>query len=157
MDIETYSKLTERTESQDFMDIGERIVPEGVDLYKKENNSILRLLHGAVGAAGECGELLDQVKGHVFYGKKLDWINIMEEIGDTVWYLDLAMKVVQRETGLTWSDCFQKNIDKLRTRYPDKFSGQAAVDRNLPAEREILENSNDNIRKNTENEGGKND
>ena len=33
----------------------------------------------------------------------------------------------------------QRNIDKLKARYPDKFSQEKALNRNLDKERDILE------------------
>lgn len=44
------------------------------------------LAHGAIGMAGELGELLDALKKHWVYGKPLDAANVIEEIGDFYWY-----------------------------------------------------------------------
>ena len=35
------------------------------------------------GVVGEIGELMDAYKRHIAYGKELDRINVLEEIGDT--------------------------------------------------------------------------
>lgn len=37
------------------------------------------------------------------------------------------------------SECMEKNIDKLRTRFPDKFTFKRANERDLDAERAALE------------------
>jgi hypothetical protein len=38
------------------------------------------------------------------------------------------------------SSILDKNIDKLRARYGDKFSSEKAINRNLEVEKQILEN-----------------
>jgi hypothetical protein len=38
------------------------------------------------------------------------------------------------------SNILDKNIDKLRARYGDKFSSEKAINRNLEVEKQILEN-----------------
>ena len=62
-------------------------------------------------------------------------INIVEEIGDGFWY-DAA---VLRVAGLHFQDAQNINIDKLRERYGDKFSSFDAYNRDLEAERHVLE------------------
>lgn len=48
----------------------------------------LNLLHMKMGVITEVGEAVDQLKKHIAYGKKLDWINLREEVvGDINWYL----------------------------------------------------------------------
>jgi len=98
--------------------------------------SKVRLLHAALGLASEAGELADQIKGHVFYGKKLDGVNVEEEIGDLFWYL----AVLFDELGANSVDVMAKNIAKLKARYGEKFSEESAVNRNLETERKVLEN-----------------
>lgn len=99
------------------------------------DHALGRLLHGVIGACTEVGELQDQVKKHWIYGKTLDRTNILEEIGDICWYLNIALDAY----GLSWSDCFERNIAKLSKRYPDKFSSDAALNRDLANERAALE------------------
>ena len=45
--------------------------------------------HAMLGILSEIGEICDAVKKHTVYGKDLDRINIMEEIGDTYWFINL--------------------------------------------------------------------
>jgi NTP pyrophosphatase (non-canonical NTP hydrolase) len=40
---------------------------------------------------------------------------------------------------LDFGDCLSNNIDKLKVRYPEKFTEEAAIERNLEAERVELE------------------
>jgi NTP pyrophosphatase (non-canonical NTP hydrolase) len=100
-----------------------------------ENPQLMSLLHGAMGISTEAGELLDVIKKHIFYGKPVDQVNLAEEVGDTMWYVAEVVRALRVDLDSVLS----KNIDKLRCRYPDKFSSEAAVNRNLDAERKILE------------------
>lgn len=51
------------------------------------------LVHMALGLAGEMGELIDALKRHHIYGKELDQVNIVEEVGDLAWYMANLMAV----------------------------------------------------------------
>lgn len=96
----------------------------------------IRLLHGAIGLATEAGELQDQVKKHIFYGRRLDKANILEECADSLWYLVLILD----SAGFTLEQAMNTLIPKLEERYAKKvFSAQEAITRNLEAERSILE------------------
>ena len=114
-----------RTESMDFEAIAKRIC----------DPDTIRLLHSAMGLSTEAGEFLDMLKKHIFYGKELDLTNAKEEIGDSMWYVAIAIDVLRT----TLNDVMQGNINKLRQRYPEKFSSEDAINRNLDKEREILE------------------
>lgn len=94
-----------------------------------------RLLHYVLGVGTEAGELQDAVKRWVAYNKPLDKVNVKEEIGDIFWYLARLCD----ELGLTFEECMARNIEKLRTRYPNKFTEHDAVNRDLEAERKVLE------------------
>lgn len=43
--------------------------------------------HHVWGVFTEAGELIDQLKKHVYYGKPIDRVNIVEESGDVMWYV----------------------------------------------------------------------
>ena len=88
-----------------------------------------------MGLCTESGELLDQLKKHIFYGEELDLTNIEEEGGDFAWYLAEIINALD----VKFIDMLQKNIDKLRVRYPEKFTEEKALNRDLEKEREILE------------------
>jgi NTP pyrophosphatase (non-canonical NTP hydrolase) len=94
-----------------------------------------RILHGAVGMATEAGELLDNVKRSLFYGKEIDKVNVMEECGDALWYIAIALDAC----GYTMTQAMQMNIAKLSTRYPERFTEDAALNRDLGLERSTLE------------------
>ena len=121
---EDYVKNVLRTESSDLNLIAER-------LSKPET---IRLLHAAMGLATEAGEIVDMLKKHIFYGKSLDMVNAMEEVGDSMWYAGVAIDVLQT----TMNDVLTKNIEKLKLRYPEKFTEHHAINRDVIAERNFF-------------------
>lgn len=94
-----------------------------------------RLLHAAMGLVTEAGEFLDMLKKHIYYGKPLDNTNAVEETGDILWYAGLATD----ELRMLMNDIMTININKLKLRYPSKFTEQHAIERDVEAEREFLE------------------
>lgn len=110
--------------------------PVTTELRERLQNEVtIRLLHAAMGMATEAGEFLDMLKKHIFYGKPMDFVNAKEEVGDQMWYAGLAIDVLQT----TFNEVLTVNIDKLRARYPEKFTEEAAINRDLNIERAILE------------------
>lgn len=112
----------------------ERIDESGV-IERLSKPGMARLLHAAVGMATESGEFLDAIKKHLFYGKPLDKINCLEEIGDQLWYAGAALN----QLGFDFPEAMQRNHDKLFARYREGFTEKDAVNRNLDTERGILE------------------
>lgn len=95
----------------------------------------VRLLHAAMGLCTEAGEFMDNLKKHIFYGKPLDVVNGKEEISDILWYCALAVD----EMRTAMNEVLTMNIAKLRLRYPEKFTETCAIDRDVTAERVLLE------------------
>jgi len=93
------------------------------------------ILHSCLGLTTEVGEIVDTLKRHIYYGSELDIVNIEEEAGDICWYFSLLLSTL----GISFDQVMQKNIDKLRKRYGDKFSKERALNRDLDSERQILE------------------
>ena len=93
------------------------------------------VLHAIAGISTEAGELLDVVKKAMFYGKKVDYVNLNEEMGDVLWYI--AIYCQARDVSI--ETLMQLNIDKLRVRFPQWFTEQQAEFRDLAAERAVLE------------------
>lgn len=91
-------------------------------------------IHGIIGLATEAGELLENLK-NALNGHAIDRANVKEEIGDGKWYMAILADVGQFE----WGDDEQVNIAKLRARFPDRFTAHDAINRDLEAERAILE------------------
>jgi NTP pyrophosphatase (non-canonical NTP hydrolase) len=75
--------------------------------------------------SSESGELNDALVKHVCYNQPLDIANIQEECGDLLWYIALILTY----TGSTMEFCMQDNIDKLKLRYPEKFTEELAKER----------------------------
>lgn len=96
------------------------------------------LLHGLMGMATETGENIDNLKKRLMYGKPFDRVNVLEECGDKLWYIAIALKAA----GYTMDECMERNIEKLRKRFPDGFTEDKAINRNLDEERKALENAN---------------
>jgi len=95
-----------------------------------------RLTHASLGLCTEAAELADAIKKHIFYGKELDTVNLIEEIGDILWYSAIVLDACQSDFG----DAMHRNIAKLRKRYPQGiFSADRAINRDVEAERVVLE------------------
>lgn len=94
-----------------------------------------RLLHAALGILTEAAEFAETITNHVFSGVPLDPVNIKEELGDQMWYQAQPMNIF----GWKWESIMQLNIDKLAKRYPEGFTEHAALNRDLTAERQVLE------------------
>jgi NTP pyrophosphatase (non-canonical NTP hydrolase) len=105
--------------------------------FVKSSNDIegIRLIHSILGIATESGEILEILQGVLNGQKELDKVHFIEEIGDVLWNANLALSV----SGSTFSEAKKANIAKLMKRYPEKFSCQNAICRNLFDEREALE------------------
>lgn len=115
-------------------------------LARMSDPQMIRLFHAFIGMTTEVGELFDQFKKHIFYGKELDLVNLAEEIADSDWYravaIDALSKLLNRDS-LELEDHIDKNnIAKLSVRYKKGFSKDAALNRDLDAERKILESLN---------------
>lgn len=97
--------------------------------------SAARLNHVTLGLASEVGEFADAAKTHIYYGKALDRVNLMEEAGDILWYLAILCDIC----GCTFEQLQEMNINKLSARFPEKFNDVDAMNRDLEKERAILE------------------
>lgn len=98
---------------------------------------LIDLLHAYIGLTTEGGELFDGLKKHIFYGKPLDKTNAIEELGDMFWYLAIAANYFE----VSFEEIMRINNAKLKARYPEKFTEDKAINRNLKLEREVLENA----------------
>lgn len=107
-------------------------LPARMGIMPKENAQ--DIIHGILGLATEAGELLELLRDTI-NGEPLDLVNIKEEVGDGKWY----MAILARVAGFMWGDDERVNIAKLRARFPDRFTEYDANNRNLVAERGILE------------------
>lgn len=118
MNLKQYSELASRTDAP--LD----------DTYDK-----LHSVHMVMGMQTEVGELVDVYKKNLAYGKPIDEVNEKEEIGDLMWYIACHCK----NKGWDLEEILETNIKKLQARYPDKFTSDRAIVRDLNKERQILE------------------
>jgi len=101
----------------------------------KFSNPNPRLLHSIMGCCTESGELMDILKKYIYYGKKIDKLALIEEVGDVLWYLGIMVD----ELGVSFEEVMRLNICKLKKRYPEKFESDRALNRDLDSERIELE------------------
>lgn len=94
----------------------------------------MRLLHGIIGIATEAGEMLEALRQGVEDGV-FDLTNVAEEVGDNQWYAAAILRALKTN----FESIQRTNIAKLRARFPNKFTEFDANNRNLQAERQILE------------------
>lgn len=89
------------------------------------NSNVDSLTFCAMGLAGECGEVVDVIKKHVYHNVPLNKDKLIEELGDVRWYFE----VLCNRLGTTMEDIERLNIEKLKKRYPDGFTTQASIER----------------------------
>lgn len=83
------------------------------------------IVNGAMGLCGEAGEVIDLIKKWVFQGHELYQDDVAEELGDVLWYVAILCEGI----GLSMEKVMQKNIEKLKRRYPDGFDVKRSVNR----------------------------
>lgn len=117
------------------IDLSNLIEDDIVKLQGEEHHAPnLRLLYATLGIFGEAGELAEALEKQMLTGE-LDMVNVSEELGDADWYKQIG----HDETGVSEADVRAKIIAKLQKRYPEKFTSEAAHNRDLAAERTALE------------------
>ena len=85
------------------------------------------LCEAAMGLAGETGEVVDYLKKVVFHGHALDSRKFEEELGDVFWYLAYLMNTLE----IDHTNVMQRNIDKLKARYPSGFNPLDSINRTV--------------------------
>jgi NTP pyrophosphatase (non-canonical NTP hydrolase) len=83
------------------------------------------LINAVMGLCGESGEVIDMVKKHLAQGHGLDREKMIKELGDVAWYLAEAATALD----IPLEEIFARNIEKLKSRYPDGFSKVRALKR----------------------------
>jgi len=95
-----------------------------------------RFFHGVIGIATEAGEMVQGLLASLKSGK-IDRTNIKEELGDILWFFAIICDVF----GFSIEKIMESNNAKLRQRYPEKFTVECTTNRDVDAEREVLEAS----------------
>ena len=83
------------------------------------------LINGVMGLCGEAGEAIDIVKKHLAQGHELDREGLIKELGDVAWYLAETATAL----GIDLDEVLERNIDKLKKRYPEGFSAEKSQHR----------------------------
>ena len=116
MDLSEYQRLAECTS------------PSGEEVSKSRANRLgvySRLVVAAMGLSGEAGEVLEQIKKVIGHDHLLDEDSVENELGDVLWYV----AEICNDLGLSMEHVAERNIAKLRRRYPDGFSSERSVNR----------------------------
>lgn len=98
-----------------YADMVTALAKDPNDIMATVTTEDLNLLHAAVGIADEAGELVGKIKKLVIYGKDVGEDEIIEEIGDLKFYLQMVLN----QLGTPWDDVDDQNRQKLALRYPE--------------------------------------
>lgn len=99
------------------------LAKSGEDILKTLTAEKCELLHAAVAIPSEAGELSDSIKKFVFHGKDLDRDNVIEELGD----LEFFLEMLRQTLGISRLETIEHNISKLNKRYSSgKYSDEQA-------------------------------
>jgi len=101
-----------------------------VPIISRLSDKNIDLLHGAMGISTEANEILDVMKKHLFYGKEINELDLMYECSDCLWYI----AIILNQLGYSFDEVMTKNIEKLKKRYPEKFTEECAINRNVENE-----------------------
>ena len=104
-----------------------------VNEYQKQAMALLNpeltqkdiLVNSVMGLCGESGEAIDIVKKHLHQGHELDREKLIKELGDIAWYLAETATALD----VSLEEVLERNIEKLRSRYPEGFSTERSVNR----------------------------
>jgi hypothetical protein len=83
------------------------------------------LICAALGLAGESGEAVDLCKKWYEQGRPLDKDKLVKEVADVLYYCQLMLM----SQDVSMDECVGVLEAKLRTRYPNGFSREAALAR----------------------------
>jgi len=111
-----YQQLAQRTVMDDYNQAGK------IKQALYYNPELSHVVIAALKLNSESGELADSLVKHLCYGQLLDRENILEECGDLLWYIALILEKLD----YNMENCMKDNIEKLKIRYPEKFTEEHA-------------------------------
>ena len=94
---------------------------------RKELTPREHLFNGILGLAGETGECADLVKKHFYQDGREIIQNLKDEAGDVLWYVVEVISAM----GWTLEEVAKHNVDKLKQRYPEGFSADRSLHREV--------------------------
>lgn len=80
-------------------------------------------------------EILDMMKKKIYYNKDYSDENLQMLVSEI---MSIVLGICEYYN-ISIEDVFQRNISKLEKRYPEKFTSENAINRNLELERKTLE------------------
>lgn len=83
------------------------------------------LTNYVLGLCGEAGEVSDLIKKHIFHQHRLDYRGLIDELGDTLWYIAAIADTI----GIDLDYIMEQNIKKIQARYPDGFDPKRSIHR----------------------------
>ena len=111
------------------------IVPQSGIMMPAWPQSGIDIMHGVIGIITEAGELAEWLLLALETDGQSDITNLHEELGDILWYY----APIFAHTKSSFAAEMVRVIRKLQTRFPEKYVDEAANNRDLDAERAILE------------------
>lgn len=102
-----------------------RLAKPPTEIYNSLTPVRVNLLHACLGIVSEAGELADTTKKTCMYNQAIDLDNILEELGDLEFYMELMRQV----TGITREATLESNMRKLALRYASGYTDEAAKKR----------------------------
>ena len=94
-------------------------------LQVKPIEAELRLVNMVLGLAGESGEIADMVKKTVYHKHELDLGELVDELGDLLWYVAAICTLFN----IDMDKVMERNIEKLKARYPEGFTFEDNINR----------------------------
>ena len=94
---------------------------------KPWDNKEIEIAYCGLGLAGEAGETVDMIKKHISGSKPFNdelKEKLKYEIGDVMWYIASLCDCMDFDMG----EVAKMNVDKLRKRHGDKYSGYGKRD-----------------------------
>lgn len=93
--------------------------------YRELSSREGRVAAAALGLVGEAGETSEVIKKWLFHRHPYNADALIKELGDVLWYVTELCS----STGINLEEVFQRNVDKLKTRYPDGWSSDNSIAR----------------------------
>lgn len=103
--------------------IEQQYVTEIMRTYAGADDPVSKLVLGALGLAGETGEVIDMIKKRVYQGHAIDQEKLRDELGDVLWYFML----ICHTGGYSLEEVMIANVEKLHRRYPHGFEAERSV------------------------------
>lgn len=102
-----------------------KLLKDPNDILKSLDPYKVNLIHLALGISGEAGEILDNIKKNAIYNKPLDVENLVEELGDLLFYIE----GLRQHLCIPLETILERNIVKLNKRYEKGYSDASAIER----------------------------